>query len=77
MVLEEEVLLLASLLLESLPIGSVVFSDMSVSLLVMSLLELVPVPISENISLLEGVVVLEGKFEIFSVIVLLSENILL
>ena len=43
----------------------------------MSSLELNPSFVSENLSLCGGVVVLEGEilFEIFSVVVLLSENI--
>ena len=71
----EEVLLLASSLLDSLPVGSVASSDMSLSMWVISLLELVPVPVSENISFWEGVVVMEGEilFEIFSFIVIVRE----
>ena len=77
MVHEEGVLLLASSLLDSLPVGPAASSDIPSITLSHVITGTEPVPVCENISLWEGVVVLEGEFEIFSVIVLLSENILL
>ena len=68
MVLEVPLLLLVSPCSDWVPVRCRCSSGMSPSLWVTSLLELVPVPVSENISLWEGVLVWEVT--IFSVIVL-------
>ena len=68
-------MLLASLLLDSLPIDAVASSDMSPSLWLMSMLELETVPVSENISLWEGVVVLQCEVFLEIFLLFISENI--